>query len=188
MTEWLHFHFSLSRTGEGNGGPLQCSCLENPRDDGAWWASIYGVAQSRTRLKRLSSSRGSWKCFFFGQNKKEVKKKRKKKQGKKISGSFIDSIAIYLVRNAMLKITSWDFPGGPVVKNPPVNEGNTGLIPGPGKIPRASGQLSLCELLNLCSRAPKDCNYWTVGLRTHALQEEKPPQREAWAPRLKACM
>ena len=55
-TERLHFHFSLSRIGEGNGNPLQCSCLENPRDGGAWWAAIYGIAQSRTRLKRLSSS------------------------------------------------------------------------------------------------------------------------------------
>ena len=56
-TEILHFHFSLSRIGEGNGNPLQCSCLENPRDWGAWWAAIYGVVQSQTRLKRLSSSR-----------------------------------------------------------------------------------------------------------------------------------
>ena len=56
MTEWLHFHFSLSCIGEGNGNPLQCSCLESPRDGGAWWAAVYGVAQSRTRLKRLSSS------------------------------------------------------------------------------------------------------------------------------------
>ena len=55
-TEWLHFHFSLSHNGEGNGNPLQCSCLENPRDRRAWWAAIYRVAQSRTRLKRLSSS------------------------------------------------------------------------------------------------------------------------------------
>ena len=55
MTERLHFHFSLSCTGEGNGNPLQCSCLENPRDGGAWWAAVSGVAQSRTRLKRLSS-------------------------------------------------------------------------------------------------------------------------------------
>ena len=47
---------SLSRAGEGNGNPLQCSCLENPRDGEAWWAAVYGVAQSRTRLKRLSSS------------------------------------------------------------------------------------------------------------------------------------
>ena len=51
MTERLHFHFSLSCIGEGNGNPLQCSCLENPRDGGAWWAAVYGVAQSRTRLK-----------------------------------------------------------------------------------------------------------------------------------------
>ena len=67
MTERLHFHFSLSYTGEGNGNPLQCSCLENPRDGGAWWAAIYGVAQSRTRLKQLSSSSSSilyW-CFSF---------------------------------------------------------------------------------------------------------------------------
>ena len=55
-TERLHFHFSLSCTGEGNGNPLQCSCLENPRDGGAWWAAVYGVALSRTRLKQLSSS------------------------------------------------------------------------------------------------------------------------------------
>ena len=55
-TERLHFHFSLSCPGEGNGNPLQCPCLENPRDGGAWWAAVYGVAQSRTRLKRLSSS------------------------------------------------------------------------------------------------------------------------------------
>ena len=58
-TERLHFHFSLSCIGEGNGNPLQCSCLENPRDGGAWWAAVYGVAQSRTRLKRLSSSSSS---------------------------------------------------------------------------------------------------------------------------------
>ena len=53
--EQLHFHFSLSCIGEGNGNPLQCSCLENPRDGGAWWAAVCGVAQSRTRLKWLSS-------------------------------------------------------------------------------------------------------------------------------------
>ena len=55
-TERLHFHFSLLCIGEGNGNPLQCSCLENPGDGGAWWAAVYGVAQSQTRLKRLSSS------------------------------------------------------------------------------------------------------------------------------------
>ena len=58
-TQWLHFHFSLSFIGKGNGHPLQCSCLENPRDGRAWWAAVYGVAQSQTRLKRLSSSSSS---------------------------------------------------------------------------------------------------------------------------------
>ena len=63
-TERLHFHISLLCIGEGNGNPLQCSCLENPRDRGAWWAAVYGVAvygvaQSRTRLKQLSSSSSS---------------------------------------------------------------------------------------------------------------------------------
>ena len=56
-TEQLHFHFSLWYIGEGNGNPLQCSCLENPSDGGAWCAAVYGVAQSQTRLKQLSSSR-----------------------------------------------------------------------------------------------------------------------------------
>ena len=55
-TERLPFHFSLSCIGEGNGNPLQWSCLENPRDGGAWWTAVYGIAQSRTQLKRLSSS------------------------------------------------------------------------------------------------------------------------------------
>ena len=67
-TERLHFHFSLSCIGEGNGYPLQCSCLENPRDRGAWWAAVSGVTQSRTRLKRLSSSSNEiydYTFFFF---------------------------------------------------------------------------------------------------------------------------
>ena len=64
-TEQLHFHFSLSCIGEGNGNPLQCSCLENPRDGGAWWASVYGAAQSRTRLKRRSGSGVCVKCQIF---------------------------------------------------------------------------------------------------------------------------
>ena len=58
-TERLYFHFSLSCIEEGNGNPLQCSYLENPRDGGAWWAAVYGVAQSQTWLKRLSSSSSS---------------------------------------------------------------------------------------------------------------------------------
>ena len=72
-TGQLHFHFSLSWIGEGNGNPFQCTCLENPRDGGAWWAVVNGVAQSRTLLKRLSSSSSSppaprpqtsWQCWL----------------------------------------------------------------------------------------------------------------------------
>ena len=59
FTFTFHFHFSLSCIGEGNGNPLQCSCLENPSDGGAWWAAVYGVAQSQTLLKQLSSSSNS---------------------------------------------------------------------------------------------------------------------------------
>ena len=84
-TERLHFHFSLSCIGEGNGNPLQCSCLENSRDRGAWWAAVYGVAQNRTRLKRLSTSRllkeqpllqaqGTWD--YFGPLWKHAKRHR----------------------------------------------------------------------------------------------------------------
>ena len=69
-TEQLHFHFSLLYIGEGNGNPLQCSCLENPRDGGAWWAAVYGITQSWTRLKWLSSSSSTtilmWLHLFFG--------------------------------------------------------------------------------------------------------------------------
>ena len=73
MTERLPFHFSLSCIGEGNASsPLQCSCLENPRDGGAWWAAVYGVAQSRTRLKRRSSSSSSGRQ----QNRRELGKAR----------------------------------------------------------------------------------------------------------------
>ena len=69
-SERLHFHFSLSCIGEGNGNPLQYSCLENPRDGGAWWAAVYGVTQSRTRLKWLSNSNidSSGPLLFPSQN------------------------------------------------------------------------------------------------------------------------
>ena len=72
MTERLHFHFSLPCIEEGNGNPLQCSCLENPREGEALWAAVSGVAQSQTRLKRLSSSSSMrvlfltfWEKFFL---------------------------------------------------------------------------------------------------------------------------
>ena len=63
-TERLHFHCPLSCIGEGNGNPLQCSCLENPRDSGAWWAAIYGITQSQTQLNRLTSSSSSNHTYY----------------------------------------------------------------------------------------------------------------------------
>ena len=71
-TERLHLHFSLSCIEEGNSNPLQCSCLENPRDRGACWAAIYGVAQSRTQLKRISSSSSNTVKDFGVVNKAEI--------------------------------------------------------------------------------------------------------------------
>ena len=67
-TERLHFHFSLWCIGEGNGNPLQCSCLENPRDGGAWWAAVYGIAQSQTQLKQLSSSSSKTYLLLWHKN------------------------------------------------------------------------------------------------------------------------
>ena len=86
VTEWLHFHFSLSCIGEGSGNPLQCSCLENPRDGGAWWAAVYGVSWSRTRLKWLSSSRLQMKGMNWKWEKIVVGGQRKK-QPKQINES-----------------------------------------------------------------------------------------------------
>ena len=66
-TERLHFHFSLSCIGEGNGNPFQCSCLENPRDSGAWWANVYGVAQSRTQnCSDLAAATAAWTQYVTG--------------------------------------------------------------------------------------------------------------------------
>ena len=92
-TERLHFHFSLSCIGEGNGNPLQCSCLENPRDGEAWWAAVYGVAQSRTRLKQLSSSSSRNICRYIYD----------------ILGIYIDIyVSIYLWSNRPSPL--WPFP------------------------------------------------------------------------------
>ena len=79
LTERLHFHFSLSCIEEGNGNPLQCSCLENPRDRGAWWVDVYGITQSWTQLKRLSSSScfidsKAFDCVYYNKLRKILKK------------------------------------------------------------------------------------------------------------------
>jgi len=109
QTRLSDFTFSLSCIGEWNGNPFQCSCLENPRDGGAWWAAVYGVTQSWTRLKRLSSS-----C----------------------SSNVINQWLNESHFSPPLQYESLGFPGGSVVKNPPANAEDTGLIPEWGKSPR----------------------------------------------------
>ena len=129
MTERLHFHFSLSCTGEGNGNPLQCSCLENPRGGGAWWAAVCGVAQSQTGLKRLSSSSSSSKSF----NKSYLN--RTSTLHILPPSYFIVSLSYIfgeMYRNRASQMA-------PVVKNPSANAGDikdTGLIPESGRSPR----------------------------------------------------
>ena len=142
MTERLHFHFSLSCIGEGNGNPLRCSCLKNPRDGGAWWAALCGVAQSRTRLKWLSTVtlEGSLvvsykiKCtteqlhsWVFTPNSWNPREGRRRR----------------ILDPRSIKDKWLGFPGGPVIKNPAANTGNTGSIP--GMIPHALMQLSPCS-------------------------------------------
>ena len=103
-TERLHFHLSLSCIGEGNGNPLQCSCLENPRDGGAWWATIYGVAQSRTLLKQLSSSSSS---KTKSQNRMEIT------TGKLTSSVRLSGIALWTHGNYLLGL----FDLKPLIQN-----------------------------------------------------------------------
>ena len=114
-TERLHFHFSLSRIGEGNDNPLQCSCLENPRDGGAWWAAVYGVAQSQKRLKQLSSS-----LFFLSEKFKALSTFSENKKSFPPWGFLIDLLSaencpwFYIFPLAIEGNLSWQYhtPGG----------------------------------------------------------------------------
>ena len=122
--ERLHFHFSLSCIGEGNGNPLQCSWLENPRGGGAWWASVCGVAQSRTQLKQLSSSSSrvrsmgtkAWKTCCFSGNYSRVGK-------------------ICWRRDRLPTPVFLGFTGGSAGKESACNVGDLSLIPGLGRSP-----------------------------------------------------
>ena len=151
-TERLHFHFSLSCIGEGNGNPLQCSCLENPRDGGAWWAAIYGATQSRTRLKRLSSSSAT-------------------KMGGNRSWAWAAGVWSVVLNGGVGQTRG--FLGGSVVKNPPANAGDTGSIPGLGRSPGVGNGNSLqdscfenpmdrgaCELQSVGSQSQTRLSYW----------------------------
>ena len=109
MTEHLHFHFSLSCIGEGNGNPLQCSCLENPRDGGAQWTAIYGVTQSRTRLKRLSSSRSKTSpSYYFCQH--AGFKDQKPKAFETVKGHTVGQCAMQELDSGLLIPCSWGLP------------------------------------------------------------------------------
>ena len=116
VIDWLHLHFSLSWIGEGNGNPLQCSCLENPRDGGVWWAAVYGVAQSWTRLKRLSSSSSTgylvplqltWKTCFLSMSPGTGRQILNLGAARKVPTSYI---------RIGVKIQKGELPGGPVVR------------------------------------------------------------------------
>ena len=109
-TERLDFHFSLSCIGEGNGNPLQCSCLENPRDGGAWWAAIYGVTQSRTQLKRLSSSSSSSIDTCRGMNESPHKYEQYKSKKSESCSVISDSLQPHGLQPARL-LCPWDSPG-----------------------------------------------------------------------------
>ena len=157
-TERLHFHFSLSCLGEGNGNPLQCSCLENPRDRGAWWAAVYGVAQSQTRLKWLSSSKhpqlnsGSPGIWIM---------------------TISCKINIFLILTLwdgqrgdrweiQIEEIVWDFLGGPVVKPLPSSAGVGGLIPVWGaKISHASQP----KTKNQNMKQRQSCNKFNKALK-----------------------
>ena len=110
-TERLHFHFSLSHIGEGNGNPLQCSCLENPRDGGAWWAAVCGFAQSRTRLKRLGSSSSmlQWRPGAANQKKKK-NIYIKPTSGCQVEFKIIDNDSWKLIYTQILRSSSWYTP------------------------------------------------------------------------------
>jgi len=106
-TEWLHFHFSLSCIGEWNGNPLQCSCLENPRDGGAWWAAVYGVTQSQTGLKWFSKQRNTKHSFFFYKKlirecRRKFKKSWEQFWSSKIHGFYLVGFICFL------KLDFWD--------------------------------------------------------------------------------
>ena len=149
-TERLHFPFSLSCIGEGNGNPLQCSCLENPRDGRAWWAAVYGLAQSWTRLKRLSSS-----------SRDTLTNLGLPPPSSSTSVSLSFSMYVY---------TYMGFPGGSAVKTLPANCRRLRLDLGPGRS-RGEGNgnpLQYSCLENPTERSPAGSSPWVCKKVGHA--------------------
>ena len=128
MTERLHFQFSVSCIGEGNGNSLQCSCLENPRDRGAWWVAVYGVAQNWTRLKRLRSSSSS--------SREGGRKEGEGKRGYKEVYRHVQRIGNERINIAFeYNLPELGFPGGSAGKEFARNAGDLSSIPGLGRSP-----------------------------------------------------
>ena len=121
LSDWLHFIFSLSCIREGNGNPLQCSCLENPRDGGASWAAIYGVAQSQTRLKRLSSSSSSsvFTARIFSRDLTAARWSRLKIRCLKLWGLLFSDSAVQWAENPDSDLACLFFCGLPPGSPPP---------------------------------------------------------------------
>ena len=155
MTERIHFHFSLSCIGEGNGNPLQCSCLENPRDRGAWWAAAYGVAQSQTQLKRLGSSSRTTVQRRQGFSDSSMGKESACNAGDASlipgSGRFSQEGISYPLQY------SWASLVVPMVKKSAYNAGDLGLIPGLRRSPGGGhGNPLQCS----CLENPRERGAW----------------------------
>ena len=142
---------------DGNGNPLQCSCLENPRDGRAWWAAVYGVAQSRTRLKRLSSSSSSRSSFLHSLRSDDSKSYHQaylspvpvSRKKEKHSVSYFPNSG-----NLPLRILfTVGFSGGSEGKASAYNVGDAGLIPGSG---RSTGEGNGNPLKYSCLENPMD--------------------------------
>ena len=110
MTERLHFPFSLSCIGEGNGNPLQCSCLENPRDGGAWWAAIYRVAQGRTLLKQLSSSSCCPLCLVTTTKAGRISRAYCRwKKSNPVSSTMPKPLTVWIIINCGKLLKRWEY-------------------------------------------------------------------------------
>ena len=149
-TERIHFHFSLSCIGEGNGSPLQCSCLENPRDGGAWWAAIYGVTQSRTRLNQLSSSSSS-------RQEEPSKKHLEFPPVTKMANKMQDFLHGRVTAIHYLPLHNKGLPGGSDSKESACKEGDLGSIPGSGRSP---GEGNGNPFQYSCLENPMDRGAW----------------------------
>ena len=179
--------YTTSSIGKGNGNPLQCSCLENPRDRGAWWAAVYGVAQSWTWLKRLSSSSihnsedRNFKICMETEDPEKPKPSWERKTELEESSSLTSDCT---------KLQSLGFPGGSVVKNVAANAGETGSIPGWGRSHMRWNTTTQEQQLLECALEPGSHSYWAHVLqllkperpKDHTPQQEKPWQWEAHAP------